>query len=282
MTLVLEEALVSLANELADESLLLCGGFGLVLRHRHLVQENARTLWELVQVRSTEDVDILLTEEIITDPTRTKQVRDAFATLQYEAIAGAKYFQFSKAVSLGGQERKLKFDLLAPKPTQRSVVKIKGPRIRPHGVENIHARLTPEAFSAHEHPTFVEIGKQGQTAQVQIVHPFTHIVMKLYALRDRCMDSQTDFGRRHALDIYRLLAMTTTQDWEIASKLVEKYAAEPAFMETQRAVETLFLARDGMGRLRLREGAKQAGLTVEPDEVAEHLQDWFGFEQTKS
>lgn len=276
MTLLLEAALSALARQLEPNGtrLLICGGFGLVLRHRHIQQSGATTLMELVPVRSTEDVDLLLTEDIITDAEQAKRLRLALDELGYDVVEKAKHFQFKRDVTLGGQSRSIKFDLLAPEPAERTSVKINGARIRPHGVKNIHARLTPEAFSAHEHPLETQVG--ADNALIRIVHPFTHMVMKLHALRDRLDDSRTDYGRRHALDLYRLLAMTTEEDdWEVAPRLCRKYETEPALHETRELIQDLFLTPDGRGRLRMREAARAEGLDVDIAQVAQHLKEWF-------
>lgn len=262
--------------------MLLCGGYGLVLRHRHLERVGARTLMPLVPVRSTEDVDLLLGEHIITNTEQTTRLKDAFVTLGYEAAQGARYFQFIRQISLGGQARQLKFDLLAPPPHQRQKVKINGPRIRPHGARHIHARLTPEAFSAHEYPLSVTVGEDGAGVSVLVVHPFTHMIMKLYALRDRLDEAKTNYGRRHALDLYRLLAMTTEGDWSVAEELVNKYNDEPTFIEAQHLVSTLFAPLDGLGRLRLTEAAKQGGIEVDMERAVEDLLAWFALAPLKT
>ncbi len=115
----------------------------------------------------------------------------------------------------------------------------------------------------------------GDPVQVFVVHPFTHVIMKLHALGDRIDDAEDDFGRRHALDLYRLLAMTTEGDWDIASKLCGKYVDEPAFKKSRDLVSGLFLSEGGLGRLRLREAARGAGVDLSVAEVAALLRDWL-------
>ncbi len=85
----------------------------------------------LVPARSTEDLDLLLVEDIITDLDNVHRLRDALLALGYGVVPEARHFQFSREVSVHGQPRVVKFDLLASRPADPARVKINGPRIRP-------------------------------------------------------------------------------------------------------------------------------------------------------
>lgn len=118
---------------------LLGGGMGLFLRDTYHGGTRQPRYPRSVPSRSTKDLDLFLTAEVIADANRMNALRDIIEHLGYKPLTN--YFQFQKSVQIDGNERTLRIDLLAPPPSdeQSSAVKIKRPRISPTASANIHA-----------------------------------------------------------------------------------------------------------------------------------------------
>ncbi len=78
-------------------------------------------------------------------------------------------------------------------------------------------------------------------------------MMKLFALHDRKDDSQKDYGRHHALDIYTVLAMMTSRDWEESLSLAKKHRNNIKLKEAAGIVADMFRDESSIGVIRLRE-----------------------------
>lgn len=262
----LREQLIRLAKKLQKEDikLILGGGYGLLLRTEYIHRTRAVTRFEIIpEARSTNDLDLFLSAEIITSAERTEKVRDAIGALGFVPVA--KYFQFELPVEYEGLKKPVKIDLLAAKPKTKEnlkKVKIKKPRIRPHGVEEIHGFLTDEAVSLEEHLLPIEISEGDKELKIYLPHPFTSLVMKLFALRDRLGDEEKDFGAYHAFDIYRIIAMMTEKEWNQAVILSNKYSEDLKIREAGEIVGQLFQERESLGILRIRQHAQVANVSI--------------------
>ena len=112
--------------------------------------------------------------------------------------------------------------------TERKLVKINKPRIRPKKAKNIHGYLTEEALTIEENLLPINIADEDENPlEIYLPHPFSYLVMKLFALRDRLEDEGKDFGAYHAFDIYRVIAMMTENEWNEAVKMRESYRDAP-------------------------------------------------------
>src|SRR5438128_488615 len=79
------------------------GGFGLYLKRTHLARTGEQTLFtELPEVRSTNDIDMFLRAEVLSDLPRTKEVADAIKRLGYAVVEEAKYLQWKRPVVVAG------------------------------------------------------------------------------------------------------------------------------------------------------------------------------------
>jgi len=90
-------------------------------------------------------------------------------------------------------------------------------------------------------------------AEVFLPHPYTFLVMKISACRDRLGDPDKEFGRYHALDLYSILATTTESEWRYALGIRVRFEKEPYIMETGRLVIQYFSTMESPGIIRLRE-----------------------------
>lgn len=264
---LLREQLRLLALELQKDSLnlILGGGYGLVLRTEHIRQSQALTRFnEIPEARSTNDLDLFLSAEIITSAEKIEKIRDALEKLGFEPIA--KFFQFKLPVEFEGMEMPVKIDLLAALPENEEalkLVKINKPRIRPKKAKNIHGFLTEEALTLEEKLQPINISDEGEPPlEIYLPHPFSYLVMKLFALRDRLEDEEKDFGAYHAFDIYRIIGMMTETEWNQAIDLRRRYRNAPKIREAGEIVKELFTNLESVGILRVRQHARATNFIV--------------------
>lgn len=274
----LREQLRLLAAELKEDEikLILGGGYGLVLKTEYIRQTNAVTRFEEIpQARSTNDLDLFLSVEIITSAEKSEKIRDALKKLKFEPIA--PFFQFRLPVDFEGLDLPVKIDLLAAPPEtdeQRKLVKINKPRIRPKNAKNIHGYLTEEALTIEENLLPVNIAGEGDAPlEIYLPHPFSYLVMKLFALRDRLEDEEKDFGAYHAFDIYRIIAMMTEKEWNEAVKLRENYRNAPKIIEAAEIAGELFSNVESIGVLRVRQHARSVAFIIPPENLAALIED---------
>ena len=274
----LREQLRLLAIELQknDIKLILGGGYGLVLRTEYIRRTQAATRFEEIpEARSTNDLDLFLSAEIITSAEKIEKIRDALETLKFEPVA--PFFQFQLPVVYEGLEKPVKIDLLAALPetaAQLSLVKINKPRIRPKKAKNIHGYLTEEAVTLEENLLPIDISEEGESPLViYLPHPFSYLVMKLFALRDRLEDEEKDFGAYHAFDIYRIVGMMTENEWNQAIDLRSSYRAAPKIKEAGKIAGELFANLESIGVLRVRQHARATRFSIPPENLAALIED---------
>ncbi len=246
------------ATREADLRIIVGGGYGIYLKREFVGQTGTPTLLDqLPEARSTNDLDLFLRPELLIEPERLRPLDAALKLLGYEVKRGAKHYQFLKNPDGPGT---IKVDLLTG-PMQsfrgsRAVVEKR--RIKPRPSVGIHAGRTDEAVGLEEGLLDLRLAGRLSTGQewegtVFVPQPFTYLVMKLHAFRDRLEDEKKDFGSHHALDIYAVVATTIEKEWEKAKELSESYKNQPEVLEARRLVEECFSSPTGMGIIRLKE-----------------------------
>ncbi len=256
------------------------GGYGLLLRQRHVEESGAPTLRPVPTARSTNDLDVFLTVELVADAEKMAALGTVLADLGFEAVDGAKYYQFARPVTHGGRVASLKVDLLAPPPRMesdfRSKVKVDPRRVRPRrraeGAPTVHAHPTPEAFTVAEHTLVLAVGREA-AVDVLVPHPFSFLLLKLFAYRDRRGDPQKEFGRYHAYDLYRIVAMMTPEDVEQAEALRDRSVQDEVVIEAGRIVADLFGGPDAEGALAVMEHARTVGADLTRGDAADFCED---------
>jgi hypothetical protein len=111
-------------------------------------------------------------------------------------------------------------------------------------------------------------------AEVFLPHPYTFLMMKLFAFRDRVDDADKEFGRYHALDLYTILSTTTEEEWRYALKLRDQHGNQPYVLEAGRLVLEYFSVLDRLGMVRLRESTYYRS-ELQLDEFMSALQELF-------
>lgn len=238
-----------------DLRLIVGGGFGLYLRHRYLVPRDGRTLlkhWP--EPRSTNDIDLFLRAELFVDSSLLEPLMKTLGRLNYQPVETAKYYQFVK------QEGPLKVDLLTGTEEflKGKGVMAKNRRAYPKPKILLHARTVNEAITLEEHlapVTIAGLRSDGRKAEIRVSvpHPFTYIMLKLFALRDRLNDPEKDYGRHHALDIFTVVATMSEEEWSVSQKLRDVFSQDPRYREATDIVKTLFADRQSFGVVRIKE-----------------------------
>lgn len=112
-------------------------------------------------------------------------------------------------MEVAGVEWELRIDVLGQIPEDRSGLSIRERRMRPHGFSGLHAHPLAEAAFIHIDPLAMPVCAGPDGGSVQIPHPFSYMILKLFAFEDRKDDDRVDRGRHHAFDLYRIVAMLT-------------------------------------------------------------------------
>jgi hypothetical protein len=250
------------AEKLAEKniSLVIGGGYGLLLKANHIQRSGARTRLDQIPIaRSTGDIDVFLTTEVIIDKSNMAAIRQALDELDYSPVPGAEFYQFFRKVTIGGAKRNLKFDFLAAPVLGEQAKRVKADvrRIRPRGAEaQMHAHTTPEALTVEEHLLAVDIGETEKRVEVFLPHPFSYVLLKLFALRDQIDKEAKEFGRHHAFDIYSTWAMMTEEQFAQAEQLHRTYADVGVMPEALEIAHALFVDENSPGMIRLKEHAR--------------------------
>jgi hypothetical protein len=259
----LQASLLDLLREVqgTDIKLIIGGGFGIYLKTNLVQRLGIRTLLrEWPEPRSTNDLDLFLRPELLIDSGKLKPLSEAILRLGYQVVPGAEKYQFMKPGPGGAEAASIKIDILTGPQScfQGTRVRADARRARPNPSVGIHAHPVDEAPTLEEGLLPVTLaGKLGSSESWQVdvflPHPYTFLMMKLFAFRDRFGDADKQFGRYHALDLYTILATTTKEEWEYALELRDQYGDEPYVMEAGCLVSKYFSALDRLGMIRLRE-----------------------------
>ena len=259
----LKATLLDLLFELqgAKLPLVLGGGYGLYLHQEQIIERGEPLLLSAIPpLRSTNDLDVFLRTELLADSARLLPLRKALDRLGFTVIAGAQNYQFTRTFSMEGRKWDVKVDLLArqPDPVMYPRLKFDSRRVRPDPSVGIHAHTTPEAAAIEEEATALTVvGKrttgEAYSGSVYLPSAYAFLLMKLFALRDQWQQEAKDFGRKHALDIYTIVALLTEAEFAKSLRLRDRYRASPVAQEAGAIVQQLFGNVDAPGVLRLRE-----------------------------
>ena len=270
---LLRRELIRLSNALADHGIVLIvgGGYGLVLKAQYLRSTDAATLREVPLLRSTDDIDVFLSAEVLTEVDKMRVLRETIDTLGFKSISGAQYYQFVRTVLVRGRSYDIKLDLLAAPPNDDRVI-VDDRRVRVKEFRKLHAHSTPEAMSIEAKALEVRLAEQ-PSASVLIPHPFSFTVMKLFALRDQLDRADLGQGTRHAFDLYATWSMLVRQEWEDGAYFRRRFVANPILAEAIEIANELFADGGSPGVVRLRQHFRASGDNVELSDIDEFARD---------
>ena len=235
--------------------LTIAGGFGLFLKRRYLAERKERTLLDMHRARATEDIDIFVRLDVLCDLQQSQSIVDTLHHLGYEAVEEAKYMQWKKPIELSGLTGSIKIDFLVKNvDARRRDLHIKEIRVRNPQVEGFHARITPEALLIDEKALEIPLsgrrsdGEEYET-RICIPHPFTYLIMKLFAFRDR----QDDLNKQHhAFDVFSIVGLLTERELDETIELGTHHAQEPTVREARQIVKDCFTGTSPSGMIAIK------------------------------
>lgn len=280
----LQTELLDLLRELhgTNVKLIIGGGFGIYLKTDYVCRMEVRTLLrEWPEPRSTSDLDLFLRPELLIEPMKLKPLAEAIARLGYKVVKGAEKYQFVKSGRGRNKAGSIKIDILTG-PQNRfegTSVRTDSRRARPNPSVGIHAHPVDEALTLEEGLLSVFIDQKPDTGepahgQVFLPQPYTFLMMKLFAFRDRIDDADKEFGRYHALDLYTILATTIESEWKQALRFRDRYRNDSHVVEAGQLVVKFFSAIDKPGMIRLRESSYYRPV-LQLDEFMSAVQELF-------
>ncbi len=259
---VLKTGLLDLARAVGEGiPLIVGGGFGLFLKQEAMRKVGTRTLFDqLPEPRATNDIDLFVRMDVLVRLDAVKEIQEQIELLGFAPVVGAEYLQWIRQDEEG---REVKVDLLCgPVGDHEDKLHTKNPpRVRPKAPKNtlrFHTRRTDEALELDAHAEKMTVEGRcsdgaAEARPIYIPHPFTYLMMKLFAFDDRKEDDQKDVGRHHAMDTYRIVGMMTEPEYEETIALGQKHQTDPRVIRVQQIVRDHFAERTALGMLRLRE-----------------------------
>jgi len=262
---ILTQCLLDLLHGLEGKGfpLILCGGFGLYLKQVRRQEQGfghhpllPGDLWP--RPRTTEEIDILVRTEILADAERFSRLRQVLDDLTYRPVPGAEYMQFIRRLDSGGW---VKVDLLTgPVPDALGdKVTVRNRRVRPAGRSvGLHAHRADEAIGFQTNLQAISIEgycTDGRPCQGVVFIPpaVTFLMMKLFAFNDRHRDEQKDFARHHAMDLYRVVAMLSYDEFQRTRAVISAHWQDEILQEASQMIADYFATPTSLGLIRMQE-----------------------------
>ena len=262
---LLKSNLLDLLYELreAEIRLIIGGGYGLYLKRQYLQATGEAHLLPLIsEARSTNDLDLFLTTQILVDPEKARVVLKAMQVLRCEAVPNKENFQFTRKFDCEGRVYEVKFDFLTKMPDAPDEIELLGVqkvRVRGNKHKGIHAHLTKEAIAVEDNlipVVLVGLRTTGEefSRQVYLPQAYSYLMMKLCAFRDwETVKQDAGYSSKHALDLYAIVAMVTEEELATAEQAKRTYQHRPEAQEAASIVQRFFARTTDLGNLRLRE-----------------------------
>ena len=243
----------------SQPKLIIGGGYGLYLKQIYLsAHPELQTLFALRSLpvaRTTQDIDVILRDEIVTDSKSMQKIRTALDQLDFTVVDTAKYTQFSRPMNPG----RVKIDLLAaPLGEFADRVPKDVRRVKPRPSVKLHASKLEEALAVDRHATIIPVSgtlSNGEMHITEVLVPqaFSYLMMKLFAFRDRLDDADKGLGQHHALDVYRIVGMLRRDEDPLVRELSKEHATHPKVLDARNIAREYFVSKTGVGRIRIQE-----------------------------
>lgn len=216
-----------------DIRLIVGGGYGLYLKRQHLQSTGEVHLLPLIsEARSTNDLDMFLTTDIMVNLPKAKAVLGAVKRLEFTAVPDRENFQFIKTFQRNGHSLEVKIDFLTPMPDNPAALRIldiQDKRVRNKRSGGIHAHKTEEAIAVEDKlipVAFAGLRTNGEefSGQVYLPQAYSYLMMKLFAFRDwEKVKQKPGNASKHALDVYSIVAMLTEEELAAAEQASRTY-----------------------------------------------------------
>lgn len=272
-------------KSVADEHLLVAGGYGLFLKQTWLLAHpDVLTIvpirqWREATPRVTGDFDFI-TMDLIANAETQKKVLAILEKHDFRVSERNPRWQFVK--NLGG-DLKVSLDLHSPIPLEgQSRLDIDRFRIKHKpslGNKGIHARTNPEAVGCNYRAFPFEL----EGLLIKVPNPITWCIMKLTATRDQHSRSQDtglaakdrSYARKqsikHARDVCRVVAMTTRDESDATPEVTEAVRLTPQYRNALEVASNYFQSEAGWVFQEVREAWEPADLQL----IRATLMSWF-------
>lgn len=250
--------------ELADEferigiPLIIGGGFSQYIRTLYFNKVQSLRYPSKILQRSTKDIDLFLTADIIVDSKKVSEITSILSKLNYEVKT--PNYQFKKVIQYVDSPKEIEVDILTEPPNEKDSDKVKiknKQRIKPVGVKNFHAFMHKEAYLLSSFlvkaSSYVEPQLQTKFKNIYLPSSFSFLVMKLHAFRDRINDTNKEFGKHHAYDIFTTIRNMDEADWKTAVQQRKYYQGKNIFIESNKIVRQFFDSEISNGIIRIKE-----------------------------
>jgi hypothetical protein len=240
--------------------LIVGGGLGLFLKRQYVTEKKIRTLFDNPPfARSTEDIDLFVPLEVLCNLEQWKKIYEVLNLLEYKPVKGREYMQWEKSIQINNfQEGRVKIDWLTGPYDEQSekYLHIKEPRIRPKGESTFHAHLTEEALLIDDKKVDIPfVGKRTNEAEyetiISVPHPFTYLLMKLFAYNDRQNDERKFLGQHHAFDIFEIIGLLTENELSETIQLGKEYAENVTVQKARQITQNYFNGLFSRGSLKI-------------------------------
>lgn len=269
-----------------DPELVLAGGYGLFLRQQWARSEAAEPTavnlahWKDATPRSTLDLDLVVSLDLIGMPPRQQEVMNALERHGFQVVPNNARWQFEKVLGPG---RSVLVDFHAAPPREaRADVRVQSRRVKPHpSLKNhgIHGRENPEAAGCHLHP--FRFHREG--VEISVPNPVTQSIMKLVAMADRFASSQ-DLAkppesrlrdeldaRKHAQDLCRTVALMTANERRVTGEVCDYLRGSDSFQRSAREFDAYFGSEPAWGTQAVKEFWRPEDLSL----MRGLLADWL-------
>jgi len=273
-------------QKVRGDSLLVCGGFGLFLKQKWLIEHSdvlivvPLTQWRDAQPRVTKDFDIVIGLDLIAEENSQRKFKVVLGKHGFEVTQENPRWQFEKQMS---GNRKVLLELHAPLPPGRQVglqvdrIRVKRkPSLHEDG---IHGRTNAEAVGCDLMPFRFDL----EDISVTATNPATWCIMKLTAMQDqhkRSIDEERsqkdrDFCRaqavKHAKDVCRIVAMVTRDESDALPMVINSIRSTPQFSKAAKIRADFFQFNEGWGVLAAGGDWEAADMQV----IRQTLAKWF-------
>jgi len=172
----------------------------------------------------------MLSAELVADARSMTALRTALDRLKYEVIKGSEYLQFARPSRYAVRQ-----DRFADRAARRAQEHSRHPRgqssrqARAADRPELHAHPTDGALTLSESPSVIEVtgtlstderSPRGSRFPIPSVPAY-----EAHRVPRPANDADTDLGRHHALDVFRIVAMLTEQERDQVQANVRHFAA---------------------------------------------------------
>ena len=211
--------------------------------------------WNDLTPRVTKDFDFIASLDLIASTEEQQRLHEALKKHDFNVVPANARWQFEKKVGAGRR-----WFWIFTLPRQPGADRFAGSGAAGEtasslGQTGIHGRENPEAIGSELHPfSFTYDG-----VEILLPNPVTLALMKLVAMRDRRLASQDASksaetrreqerqARKHAEDVWRVMAMMTREESDLAGSVLDAVRTTPVFTTATAIFSEYFQTEDDWG-----------------------------------